>query len=191
MNARKPAVFLDRDGTLNLDRSYILSPAQLALLPGVTTALKRLQGAGFVCVVVTNQSAVGRGLMTDADLENVHAEMNRQLAIDGVKLDAIYACTFAPASDDPLAIEHPDRKPAPGMLLRAATDLGLELAQSWMIGDTMRDILAGQNAGCRECVLVRTGQGVEEAEYGRARPFVVADDLSAAADYILSSSTAR
>jgi len=185
MTTLKPAVFLDRDGTLNIDRSYITAPEHLQLLPGVAAALKQLQGAGFACVVVTNQSAVGRGMMSDADLERVHEELNRQLALDGVALDAIYACTFAPTSNDPLAVEHPERKPAPGLLLRAAAELNLDLAQSWMIGDTLRDILAGQNAGCRGCILVRTGQAVDEREFHRAMPFVMLDDLQAAAHFIL------
>jgi D,D-heptose 1,7-bisphosphate phosphatase len=183
---QRPAVFLDRDGTLNIDRSYVTSPDQLDLLPGVADALMRLQTAGFACVVVTNQSAVGRGMMTAADLVCVHDEMNRQLALDGVTLDGIYACPFGPSSDDKLVAEHPDRKPAPGMLLRAAAELNLDLARSWMIGDTLRDILAGQRAGCRGCIMVRTGQAIDETEFHRAKPFVVLDHLQAAVDLILA-----
>src|ERR1019366_7089227 len=113
----RPAVFLDRDGTLNVDRSYLVRAEDMQLLPGVGQAVCALQKAGFACVVVTNQSAVGRGMMTDADLLLVHDEMNRQLADLGVSLDGIYACTVAPTRGDRLAIEHPDRKPGPGMLL--------------------------------------------------------------------------
>jgi len=181
----KPAVFLDRDGTLNIDRSYLTKPEQLQLLPGVSSALRQLQSAGFACVVVTNQSAIGRGMMSEVDLTRVHEELNRQLALDGVTLDGIYACPFAPKSDDPLAVDHPDRKPAPGMLLRAAVELSLDLTQSWMIGDTLRDILAGQNAGCRECILVRTGQPIDENQFHHAKPFLVAEDLNAAARLVL------
>jgi D-glycero-D-manno-heptose 1,7-bisphosphate phosphatase len=190
MNAPRPAVFLDRDGTLNVDRSYLTRPEDMQLLPNVGPALVALKAAGFACVVVTNQSAVGRGMMTDADLERVHAEMNRQLADLGVVLDGIYTCTAAPTSDDRLSMDNFDRKPAPGMLLRAAAELHLDLANSWMIGDGLRDILAGQNAGCRGCVMVRTGGEIDESQFALARPFVVVDDLAAAARYILSQNIA-
>lgn len=183
----RPAVFLDRDGTLNVDRTYLTKPEHMQLLPGVADALKALQSAGFACVVVTNQSAVGRGKMTEADLQRVHDEMNRQLAEVDVILDGIYACTIAPVTEDKLAVEHPDRKPGPGLLLRAAAELQLDLRNSWMIGDTLRDILAGQSAGCRGCVMVRTGHAIMEAEFPRARPFVVVDDLRAAAEHILAT----
>lgn len=178
MTTLRPAVFLDRDGTLNVDRAYLTRPEELQLLPGVGAALKMVQAAGFACVVVTNQSAVGRGMMTEADLQRVHEELSRQLAEAGVVLDGIYACTAGPG-------EHPDRKPAPGMLLRAATELRLELARSWMIGDSLRDILAGQSAGCRGCVMVRTGHPIDESQFALAKSFEVVDDLLAAAGHIL------
>jgi D-glycero-D-manno-heptose 1,7-bisphosphate phosphatase len=181
----KPAVFLDRDGTLNIDRSYLTSPDQLELLPGVPAALRLLRAAGFACVVVTNQSAVGRGMMTEADLAGIHAEMNRLLAVEDAALDGIYACLHVPSSSDPLAVDHPERKPAPGLLLRAAAELRLDLARSWMIGDTLRDIVAGQSAGCQGCILVRTGQPVDEAQFHHAKPFVVVEDLLAAARHVL------
>ncbi len=187
MSHIRPAVFLDRDGTLNVDRSYITRPEDLELLPGAAAAVARLQRAGFACVVVTNQSGVGRGLMTDADLDRVHTELARQLAVDGVVLDGIYACTFAPSTTDKLAAEHPDRKPAPGLLHRAARDLNLDLAASWMVGDTLRDILAGQRAGCRGCVMVRSGHPIVEAEFSRAEPFVLLDDLPEAVGWILAT----
>ena len=102
--------------------------------------------------------------------------MNRQLAAEGATLDAIYYCPEAPAGDDRTVIEHGDRKPGPGMLLRAAEDLGLDLGASWMVGDMISDVLAGINAGCRGSILVRTGKGLTEAE----RPDVeyCEDDLS-------------
>ena len=140
----RPAVFLDRDGTLNVEASYLTRVEQMLLLPGVADALKLLRGAGFACVVVTNQSAIGRGMMTEADLADIHAEMNRQLATAGTFLDGIYHC--------PLAITIIlTASPEPGMLLRAARELHLDLEKSWMIGDSLRDIIAGQRAGCRGC----------------------------------------
>ncbi|MBM3992848.1 MAG: HAD family hydrolase [Planctomycetes bacterium] len=185
MSALRPAVFLDRDGTINVDRSYITEPEHMQILPGAAEALQLLGEAGFACVVVTNQSAVGQGMMTDDDLDRIHAEMQRQLALAGVVLDGIYSCTVAPLTKDKLAIEHPDRKPAPGLLLRAADELRLDLAESWMIGDSLRDILAGQNAGCRGCILVRTGHPIDESQFHLAKPFVVLDDLMAAAWHVV------
>jgi D,D-heptose 1,7-bisphosphate phosphatase len=186
MTTPRPAVFLDRDGTLNVDRSYLTKPEEMRLLPGVSDALRMLKDARFACVVVTNQSAVGRGMMTDADLQSIHDEMNRQLAEAGVVLDGIYSCTFAPSTTDQLAIVHPDRKPAPGLLLRAAAELHLDVKSSWMIGDALRDILAGQNAGCRSCIMVRTGHSIDETQFALAEPFELVDDLLAAAKHILS-----
>lgn len=175
----RPAVFLDRDGTLNIDRSYLTRPEQMQLLPGVGAAVARLRSAGFACIVVTNQSALARGMMTEADLRAVHAEMNRQLHGDGALLDAIYHA--------PHMVDHPDRKPAPGMLLRAAADLQIDLAASWMIGDSPRDVLAGQNAGCRGCILVRTGHPFDERQIALNVPLHIVADLPAAAAIVLQS----
>ena len=108
-------------------------------------------------MLVTNQSAIGRGMLTEERLEEIHDEMNRQLAAAGAALDAIYYCPAAPAGDDRTVVECPDRKPGPGMLLRAAGELGLDLAASWMVGDMISDVLAGLNAGCRS-ILVQTGR---------------------------------
>jgi D-glycero-D-manno-heptose 1,7-bisphosphate phosphatase len=175
MTPLRPAVFLDRDGTLNVEQAYITRPDQIRLLPGVAAAIAELQRAGFVCVVVTNQSAVGRGMMSVADLDVVHAELNRQLFEQAVTLDGIYAC--------PHCEDHPDRKPAPGMLLRAAAELGLDLAQSWMVGDSLRDVRAGQAAGCRGCVLVRSGHPIDDSV--AATDVCVVDDLAAAVQVIV------
>jgi D-glycero-D-manno-heptose 1,7-bisphosphate phosphatase len=144
---KRPAVFLDRDGTLIEDRHYLADPALVRILPGVAQGLRRLRTAGFVCVVVTNQSGIGRGMFAEADYHRVHAEMIRQLAAEGATLDAAYFCPAAPAAEG--ADERPDRKPAPGMLLRAAADLELDLTRSWTIGDAPRDVEAGRRAGCR------------------------------------------
>src|SRR5262245_47217624 len=112
-----PAVFLDRDGTLIEERSYITRPDQVRLLPGATAAVRQLGQAGFACVVVTNQSAVGKGMITLAELGHIHVEMIRQLLDAGAALDGLYFCPFSPNKNQK---DHTDRKPAPGMLLRAA-----------------------------------------------------------------------
>ena len=178
MNPLQPAVFLDRDGTLNENLVYLTSPAEMRLLPGVGEALQLLRSAGFACVVVTNQSAVGRGMISAGDLERIHDEMIRQLAMAGAALDGIYACTEV--------LDHSDRKPAPGMLLRAAAELRLDLPNSWMIGDSLRDVQAGQNAGCKGCILVRTGHPIDDVLPVNSPQVHVADDLLSAARFILS-----
>jgi D-glycero-D-manno-heptose 1,7-bisphosphate phosphatase len=181
----RPAVFLDRDGTVIEQVHYLSDPDRVRLLPGAAGALRRLRDAGFALVVVTNQSAIGRGMLTVSRLGEIHDEMNRQLDAEGVAVDAIYYCPEAPAGDDRTAIEHGDRKPGPGMLLRAAGDLGLDLGASWMVGDMISDILAGVNAGCRGSILVETGKGLSEAEGALDVAYAVADDLAAAAALIL------
>ena len=132
---------------------YLCDPALVRLLPGAAEALKKLRRAGFVVVLVTNQSAIGRGMLTENRLEQIHTEMRRQLAASGATIDGIYYCPVAPGSDDRSLVEHPDRKPGPGMLLRAAADLQLDLAASWMVGDLISDVWAGLNAGCRSILL--------------------------------------
>jgi D-glycero-D-manno-heptose 1,7-bisphosphate phosphatase len=176
----RPAVFLDRDGTLNVDCGHITRPEQMRLLPGAAAALRALRAAGFACVVVTNQSAIGRGLMTEADLHRIHEEMLRQFQAEEVAIDGLYHCPAAPPE------EHPERKPAPGMLLRAARELGLDLARSWMIGDSARDLLAGRGAGCRGVVLVRSGHDVTEALALLGAGDYLADDIAHAAQLILA-----
>ena len=183
---RRPAAFLDRDGTIIEHVHYLSDPALIRLLPGAAEALRQLRRAGFARVLVTNQSAVGRGMFTVERLEEIHAELERQLAASGATLDAIYYCTAAPADDDRTVIENPDRKPGPGMLLRAAEDLGLDLAASWMIGDLISDVLAGLNAGCRS-ILVRSGKDPAAEVETLAGRCPVADDFAAASRLILDS----
>jgi D-glycero-D-manno-heptose 1,7-bisphosphate phosphatase len=156
------AVFLDRDGTLIGLVHHLTDPADVRLIPGAAAAVRGLRDAGYRVVVVTNQSVVGRGMLTEAGLAEVHAEMARQLAAAGTAVDGLYFCPLAPAQKDPTVVEHPMRKPGPGMLRQAADEMGLDLARSWMVGDTVSDMLAGRNAGCRT-VLVRTGYGAAYA----------------------------
>ena len=188
MSAKRPAVFLDRDGTLIEDVPYLGDPAQVRLWPGGAEAVQRLRHAGFACVVVSNQSAVGRGMITLEQMHLVHRELERQLAAAGTALDGNYWCTHAPQTTDKIVIQHVDRKPGPGMLLRAARDLNLDLANSWIVGDQLSDMLAGRNAGCRGGILVRTGQGVAAAPALLGNDWPVVDDVWAAADRILNRS---
>lgn len=180
-----PAVFLDRDGTLIEERSYPARPEQVRLLPGAADAVRSLRAAGFACVVVTNQSGVGRGYLTLDDLAAVNDEMSRQLRLESTDLDGLYYCTVAPSGQDKTVIEHPDRKPGPGMLLRAARELNLDLTNSWVVGDSVSDILAGRNAGCRDGILVRTGHDLAEAAALLGNGVVILDNLAEAAAWIL------
>ena len=188
MSVGRAAVFLDRDDTLIANVPYLSDPAGLRLLPGAAEALAVLRRAGFALVLATNQSAVGRGIITETRLREIHDALERLLAAEGARLDAIYHCPHAPQRADRTAIEHPDRKPAPGMLLRAAEDLRLDLAASWMVGDLVSDVLAGLNAGCRS-ILIGSNATLDELpttpETGRV---FTAVDLAAAADLILTNS---
>lgn len=179
----KPAVFLDRDGTIIDLVHHLNDPSDVRLISGAGAAIKRLSDAGFEIVIVTNQSVIGRGKLTEAGLADVHAEMNRQLAQHNAQIDNIYFCPLKPAQKDPTVIEDPMRKPGPGMLQQAASDHALNLAQSHMVGDTVSDMAAGKNAGCQS-ILVRTGYGdrVTDMTYVDA----AAADLSDAASLILN-----
>jgi len=146
----RPCVFFDRDGIVNASpgpAAYVETPDAFHLLPAFVDALRVVTGRGWAAVVVTNQRGVHLGRMTEDDLGAIHLKLIDQLDQEGLGLDGIYACT---AGDN----AHPDRKPNPGLLLRAARDLGLDLPRSWMIGDSERDIEAGQRAGCAVTVRV-------------------------------------
>ena len=152
------AVFMDRDKTIIEDPGYLSDPSAVKLLPGVELAIKSLAQAGFKVVVVTNQTGVARGLLSEDDLQAIHGELRRQLGEKGAHLDAIYYCPYHPEGTvEAYAKESDLRKPKPGMLLKAAGELEIDLASSWMVGDSARDIEAGQRAGCRT-VRVRTPQ---------------------------------
>jgi D,D-heptose 1,7-bisphosphate phosphatase len=184
----RPAVFLDRDGTIIEHVHYLADPDDVRLIPGAAEAIEQLRKVGFACVVVTNQSAIGRGMITLAQLDLIHDEMNRQLAEAGTAVDAIEFCPEAPSGDDRTVIDHPDRKPAPGMLFRAAETMGLDLDASWMVGDLISDVLAGLNAGCQGNVLVKTGKDRGAGEPGPGAEYHVVDDISSAATLILERS---
>jgi len=152
MNAQRPLmVIFDRDGVLNVDHGYAFKPEELQWVPGAKAAVKRANAAGAITVIATNQSGIGRGYYTEADMEAFHAEMLRQLAAEGGRIDAIY---FAPhheaaAEDRYRVADHPDRKPNPGMLLRALADFGVAPDDAFMIGDKPSDMEAARRAGVR------------------------------------------
>lgn len=181
----KPAIFLDRDGTITRLEGYLTSPSQLRLLPEAASSLTRLKQAGFLCILITNQSAVGRGMITVDELDGIHSELQRLLLAEGVQLDAIYSSFERPTLDDETIIEHQDRKPGPGMLFRAAYDLQIDLAASWMIGDRLSDVLAGVNAGCKS-VRVRTGYRYTCPIRPIGHEYVCKYSIKEAVDFILT-----
>lgn len=181
--ARRGAVFLDRDGTLVVERGYLSDPSDLELLPGVPAALAALRGAGFALVVISNQSGVGRGLFPLTRVYEAMARLRQLLREQHLELDAIYFCPHRPGDGCDC------RKPGPGLLERAADDLVLDLGRSFMLGDKLIDAEAGRRAGGRG-VLLRTGYGRDEERrieaVGRSHaPDVVVDDLPAAVRWIL------
>jgi D-glycero-D-manno-heptose 1,7-bisphosphate phosphatase len=145
------AVFLDRDGVLNEDIGYLHRPEDLVWIAGAPEAVRLINAAGLLAVVVTNQSGVARGYYSEADVERLHAHMARELESHGAHIDAFYMCPYHFEGADPRYIhpDHPDRKPNPGMLLRAMADFSIDAARSLIIGDKASDIEAGRRAGVR------------------------------------------
>ncbi len=162
----RPAVFFDRDGTLMEEVDYCNDPADVRAIAGAAAGLARLRAAGWLTIIITNQSGLSSGKITQVQYEAVNAELGRQL--DGL-IDAVYFCPDAPANPTHR------RKPGTGMLDEATIDHGIDLARSWMVGDKDIDILCGCKAGCRT-ILVETG-------YGK-------NHLSAGADFIVPDATA-
>jgi D-glycero-D-manno-heptose 1,7-bisphosphate phosphatase len=177
------AIFLDRDGTLIAEKNYLCRAEDVEIFPGVGGALKRLSDAGFKLFIVSNQSGVGRGYFTLADVDRVNEHLTRELARDGVRFEKIYLAPEAP--DQPSR----GRKPSPQFLLDARDECDLDLKESFMIGDKFIDLECGWNAGVKKSILVRTGYGVEveRASAGKFTSAVIVDDLNGAADWILKS----
>ena len=154
---KRRACFLDRDGVVNVEVSYLHEPEKTVLETGIVEALQAIHKAGFLAVVVTNQAGVARGKYPESDIAKVHEKLQALLSEHGEKIDAFYYCPHHPEHTGECSC----RKPNPGMILQAAEELDIDLAQSVMIGDRMSDVKAGINAGCKASYLVRTGYGLE------------------------------
>lgn len=185
------AAFLDRDGTIIEDVGYLADPAGIRLIPGALEALRLLRGAGYRLILVTNQAGVARGLMTEADVRRVNARLLEILAAEGIDFEAVHYCPHHPEHGPPEYRRECDcRKPGPGMVRRAAAELGLDPARSVIIGDHLSD--AGVAAGFpgMRGILLLTGHGPgqqEKLERGEAEPpDHVAADILAAVRWLLA-----
>ena len=159
MTGGRIGVFLDRDGTLNEEVDYVRTPEQLRMIDGAGASVRKLNELGVVTCVISNQSGVARGYLSEKDLEAVHSRLRNELEREGARLDAIYYCPHHPtAGSQPYNIECDCRKPNPGMLRRGEREFGLDLSRSFIIGDSIVDIQAGDAVGATT-VLVLTGYG--------------------------------
>ena len=179
---RRRAVFLDRDGTINVEKEYLHRAEEFVFIPGAPEAIRLLNEAGFLVIVVTNQSGIGRGYYDEAALDRLHAHMDSELARVGAVVDAYYFCPHHPETGCDC------RKPRPGMLLRAQQEIGIDLEKSYMVGDRYIDVETAHAAGTRS-VLVMSGDGRAEYEkykYLPKQPHFIADNLLEAVESIIS-----
>ena len=171
-------VVLDRDGTINIEKGYLSDPAELELLPDAGKAIQRLNRAGVRVVVITNQSAVGRGYITHDTLDQIHARLRILLRDEGAAVDAFYYCPHKP--DEGCRC----RKPETALLAQALTDLGSRNPRIYVIGDQASDIEFGERAS-GTTILVRTGQGEETLARGNVKPHYICENLLAASELLL------
>jgi len=188
---QRPAVFLDRDGTICEEVGYLARPDQVTLVPGSAQAIRRLNQAGVLAIVTTNQSGVARGYFTEEDVRAVHWRLRELLAEQGARLDAIYYCPHhAEQGTGPYRVNCDCRKPRPGMLLRAARELPVNLAASYVVGDKLADVEFGRALNLAT-VLVLTGYGAAERNRladsaAGSQPDFIAADLPQAVEWILN-----
>jgi D-glycero-D-manno-heptose 1,7-bisphosphate phosphatase len=173
VTAGRPAAFLDRDGTLIEDPGHLADPAGVVLLPGVVEALQELTRLGYLRIIVTNQSGIGQGIFTEADFAAVQSEVERQLLVHGVTIDAVYHCPHRREDNCEC------RKPGTALHRQAAARFEIDLARSWCVGDRPTDLMPSRALGGR-AVLVRTGDGATHVLEAERLGFPVAADLRAA-----------
>ncbi len=182
----RKAAFLDRDGVINLDRAYVHRWDEFEFVPGAVDAMRRLREAGYVLIVVTNQSGLARGMYTEAQFQELTRRMREALAAAGADVEAVYHCPHHPKGKVPeLAVDCDCRKPEPGMILQAAREHGLSLADSFMVGDKPSDIEAARAAGLGRAYIVQSDN--EESTDGLAGADAAYADLAACVDALLTS----
>jgi D-glycero-D-manno-heptose 1,7-bisphosphate phosphatase len=187
----KQAVFIDRDGTISEEVGYINHASRFRVFPYSGAAIKLLNDTGWLAILVTNQAGVARGYFSEEMIQTVHSQLELDLKKDGARLDAIYYCAHHPSvGEPPYRFDCDCRKPKPGLILRAAEDLDIDLSRSWMIGDRYSDIELARNAGVHSA-FVLTGYGRGEWEHQRAEwkhdPDQVGDTLLEVVQKIVSS----
>ena len=174
------AFFIDRDGVIVVETDYLGDPNHVEIIPGAVEAIKAIKTAGYLAIVVSNQSGVARGYYSESDVDLVNQRIAEILAEQGANIDAFYHCPHHPKFSGECSC----RKPEPGMLLTAAKDHRIDPAKSYMIGDKISDVNAGQNAGCAASVLIKTGHGIDEVTEDLVE-ITVADDFAAAVKLLL------
>ena len=173
MNPKNKAIFLDRDGVINIEVSYLSDPADFKLIEGTIEALRILKQKKYLLIVITNQAGIARGYYTEERLKEIHEKMERILKENNIQLDDIYYCPHHPEFTGPCNC----RKPNPGMLLKAQEEHQIDLKNSYMIGDTLNDIKTGINVGCKTA-LVLTGYGQQEKKnIGEIKPDIISKNL--------------
>lgn len=192
ISMKQKAIFLDRDGTLNEDIGYAKSIADIKLFPDAPAALKQFKELGFQLIVITNQAVISRGWVSEEQMNTIHEQMNEMIALNqGTTIDAYYFCPHHPHSTLPkYGIVCECRKPACGLILRAAREHDVDLGESWMIGDKLTDIVAGKKAGCKTILIVTPKSyetNVSGVEFDKATmPDYECKNLSEAAEIIRS-----
>ena len=176
----RPAVFLDRDGTLNMDKGYVHCIEDWEWIPGSVDALAALRRAGFLVIVVTNQAGIARGYYGEAAVNNLHEKINRELQEHGGQIDGFYHCPHHPEFSATCEC----RKPKPGLIHAARRDFDIDLSRSWLVGDKASDIQAGWAAGVKS-ILVLTGYGDNECA-SLGKDVISVPDIGAAVQYIIS-----
>ncbi len=184
-NTARKAVFLDRDGTINVEKDYLHKIEDFEFIPGAPETIKRLKDAGFLVIVVSNQSGIGRGYFDSQAVETLHEHIQAKLAEYGTSIDAFYYCPHHPQEGiGAYRVACDCRKGEPGMLLQAAREHDIDLQKSFMIGDKPADIEAGQRAGCQS-MLVLTGYGETAALDPKIASVKKCRDLSGAVSLVL------
>jgi D-glycero-D-manno-heptose 1,7-bisphosphate phosphatase len=174
----KRAVFIDRDGTISEEVGYINHPSRFRVFPYAAAAIKDLNQAGWLAIVVTNQAGVARGYFSENMIQTVHAEMATELAAGGARLDAVYYCAHHPSvGEPPYRFDCDCRKPKPGLIAKAAREFNIDLPGSWMVGDRYSDVELARNAGVK-AMFVLSGYGRGEWEHQRANWIEQPDEVS-------------
>jgi D-glycero-D-manno-heptose 1,7-bisphosphate phosphatase len=192
---KRPALFMDRDGTISEEVGYVNHPSRFRLFPYAAEAVRLLNENGWLAIVVTNQAGVARGYFSEDIILQIHDHVREELAHESARLDAIYYCAHHPSvGEPPYRLDCDCRKPKPGLIQRAAADFEIDLERSWMVGDRYGDVELARNAGLH-AAFVLSGYGRGEWEFQRAswkiEPELVAEDLLAAVQKIIERDAAR